>query len=167
MSKKINVYSSTEVATALDESLPSVFARLGYKEDHTYLDIKLVFGYTMSLLAVGSFLLDKKLNYKESFNYQVILTLAYFTLSLGLYLYNKFVVSVTYAGVSKEGNKKIKVSTSIANADPNYKVVIETTEKKHKLNTVLPINTVFTANGTLLNEVLVNWFKDQLAEKAE
>ncbi|KAL3232297.1 Signal peptidase complex subunit 2 [Nakaseomyces bracarensis] len=167
MSKRINVYSSSEAAQTLDEMLPSVFSRLGYKEDHTFLDIKLVFGYTMSLLAVGSFLLDKKFAYKETLNYQVILTVTYFTLSLCLYIYNKTVVKgTTYAGVSKDG-KKVKVCTSIGNADPNYKVTIDRSDRKSSLSTVLPINTVFTVNGTLQNEILVNWFKDQLADKSE
>ncbi|XDT06015.1 Microsomal signal peptidase 25 kDa subunit (SPC25) [Nakaseomyces glabratus] len=167
MSKSINVYSTSEAQKALDELLPSVFARLGYREDHTALDIKLALGYTMAAIAVGSFLLDKKFEKKEIMHYQLILTVLYFALSLVYWVYQKTVNKNAIYHGKKTSGENIKVITSIGKTDPNYKVTVIRNNKNKELELVLPITEVFTEKGFLQGDLVYNWFSKHLSEKDE
>ncbi|SCV02664.1 LAMI_0H01706g1_1 [Lachancea mirantina] len=160
MSKLINVYASPELRQTLDEALPGVFSRLGYTENYTLIDTKLIIGYSIALLAGVSFLLDKKLDFQESLTYQKLLVAGNLVLSVVFWYYTKFVLrDVKYVGKSK--SSEIKVSTRLEKNDFKYDVML-VKGPNSCVKCVLPANEVFTEAGYLQADLLYQWFQQQL-----
>ncbi|AQZ18325.1 SPC2 (YML055W) [Zygosaccharomyces parabailii] len=161
MPKPINVYSTQELRQTLDEALPGVFARYGYKQSFGLIDTKLFIGYASALVAGISFLLDKKFKYEECLPYQVVLVGSYIILSIVYWYFVQYVQKgVTYEGVSKDGNK-LSVKTHFENADPLYHVSLLSSDNS-EITTALPANKVFTEAGYLQTDLLYEWVGQQL-----
>lgn len=94
MSKPVNVYSIGEVAQRLDDEVPIVFHRLGYKQSFKLIDTKLIIGYSIAVVAGISFVLDKKLGHNNVIQYQRLLVAAYFILSGVFWYFKKFIEKI-------------------------------------------------------------------------
>lgn len=161
MSKPINVYAIPELRQALDEALPSTFARLKYKQSFKLIDAKLALGYSMAAVAAVSFLLDKKFKYSEVLAYQKILLVAYGGLSVLYWYFTKYIEKSTiYKGKSPEG-KKVSVKTRFEKKEPVYLVDFHQDDNAH-LSVGLPVTEVFNEAGYLQNELLFQWLESQL-----
>lgn len=163
MVKPINVYSVPELRQALDEALAPTLQRLDYEEVHTLTDLKLALGYSMGIIATGSFLMDKKLSWDESLFYQKILLVVYCIISVIFWYFTKFMVKgVTYMGKNKKTNTTLKLKTSFkSNTEPIYNVTFETSDNK-KSTVQLDVTKVFSEQGYLQSNLFLDWLKEQL-----
>ncbi|GAV52594.1 hypothetical protein ZYGR_0AG05850 [Zygosaccharomyces rouxii] len=161
MSKPINVYSIPELRQTLDETLPGIFARHEFKQSFRLIDIKLVIGYGIAVVAAASFLLDKKFEFDEVLTYQKILVGSYMILSTVYWYFTKFVQKgITYEGVNKKGTS-IAVKTFFENNEPLYHITFMT-QGDYDLKTALPVNKVFNEHGYLQTDLLYQWIGEQL-----
>lgn len=161
MSKAINVYSIPELQQTLDEALPVTFARLQYKQSFKLIDAKLAVGYSISVVAAVSFLVDKKFKFDEVLGWQKLLVAAYAVLSLLFWYFTKYVEKgVTYEG-SKLGGDKVAVKTRFEKNEPVYLVEF-VKEGGNEIKTGLPVEKVFNEAGYLQTDLLFGWLKEQL-----
>ncbi|CAI4047707.1 signal peptidase complex subunit SPC2 SKDI_13G0860 [Saccharomyces kudriavzevii IFO 1802] len=165
--KPINVYSIPELNQALDEALPSVFARLNYERSYALVDAKLYIGYTIAVMAGLSFFLDKKFERSEIIVYQKLLVGAYFILSLMFWYFSRFIEKGTvYVGKKRDTKEEIYVKTKFKNNEPLY--LVDLIQKKNgkdsrkNLKAKLEANRVFNESGYLQNDVYFKWFSEQL-----
>ncbi|CAI4917234.1 CFC_HP_G0040900.mRNA.1.CDS.1 [Saccharomyces cerevisiae] len=127
--KPINVYSIPELNQALDEALPSVFARLNYERSYALLDAKLYIGYSIAVVAGLSFFLDKKFERDQIVTYQKLLVGAYFVLSLLFWYFSRFIEKGTvYVGKRRGTKEEIYVKTKFEKNEPLY--LVELVQKK-------------------------------------
>ncbi|CCF59832.1 hypothetical protein KAFR_0I00510 [Kazachstania africana CBS 2517] len=162
MSKPINVYSISEVALSLDESLPDIFGRLDYKQTFRLIDQKLIIGYSIAIVAATSFILDKKFGHNEVIPYQTALVSFYFILSIIFWYFKKYVEkSTVYEGTNTKTGEKISVKTSYVEAEPFYNFVLSNSKGK-SLNVKLEINKVFNEPGFLQTNLFYEWINTQL-----
>ncbi|CAI4035430.1 hypothetical protein SMKI_13G0780 [Saccharomyces mikatae IFO 1815] len=164
--KPINVYSIPELNQALDEALPSIFARLNYERSYGLLDTKLYIGYSIAVVAGLSFFLDKKFERAEIVVYQKFLVGAYFVLSLMFWYFSRFIEKGTvYVGKKRDTKDEIYVKTKFENNEPLYLVELIQKKKgsntKKELKAQLKVNKVFNESGYLQNEGLFKWFSEQ------
>lgn len=168
MSKPINIYSTPDLRQTLDEALPTVFSRLGYTQSFRLIDMKLAIGYSIAVVAGVSFILDKKMKFDEALTYQKLLVVAYMILSTVFWYFTKHIEKgVTFSGSS--GKDNITVVTKMKKYSSLYEVAIEDKAGK-TVNVELPVNKVFNAHGFLQQDLLFEWYKQQmklLAEKKE
>ncbi|CCK70641.1 signal peptidase complex subunit SPC2 KNAG_0E03870 [Huiozyma naganishii CBS 8797] len=162
MSSPVNVYSISEVSQRLDEEIPVVFGRLGYKQSFKLIDLKLLIGYSIAIVAAASFLLDKKLGHNNVIGYQKLLVGCYAVLSLIFWYFKKFVEKSTiYTGTNSNDQSVINVRTLFKEAQPLYKVVL-LGDDGARLEVDLQINKVFNEAGYLQTDLFFNWCKNQL-----
>ena len=166
MSKPVNVYSIGEVAQRLDEEVPTVFYRLGYKQTFKLVDTKLIIGYSIAVIAAISFLLDKKFGHNNVIQYQYLLVALYFILSGAFWYFKKFIErSILYTGSNKEKNTIINFKRKSVEGEPiyqsNFNVKFESGEAK-TLDVALEINKVFNENGYLQTDLFFQWVKKQM-----
>lgn len=129
--KPINVYSIPELNQALDEALPSVFARLNYERSYALLDAKLYIGYSIAVVAGLSFFLDKKFERDQIVTYQKLLVGAYFVLSLLFWYFSRFIEKGTvYVGKRRGTKEEIYVKTKFEKNEPLY--LVELVQKKRE-----------------------------------
>lgn len=129
--KPINVYSIPELNQALDEALPSVFARLNYERSYALLDAKLYIGYSIAVVAGLSFFLDKKFERDQIVTYQKLLVGAYFVLSLLFWYFSRFIEKGTvYVGKRRGTKEEIYVKTKFEKNEPLY--LVELVQKKRR-----------------------------------
>ena len=164
--KPINVYSIPELTQALDEALPSVFARLNYERSYALLDTKLYLGYSIAVVAGLSFFLDKKFERAQIVMYQKLLVGAYFVLSLMFWYFSRFIEKGTvYVGKKRGTNEEIHVKTKFENNEPLYLVELVQKKKgndsKKELKAKLEVNKVFNESGYLQNDAYFKWFSEQ------
>lgn len=168
MSKPINIYSTPDLRQTLDEALPTVFSRLGYTQSFHLIDMKLAIGYSIAVVAGVSFILDKKMKFDEALTYQKLLVIAYMILSTVFWYFTKHIEKgVTFSG--SNGKDKITVVTKMKKYSSLYEVAIKDKSGK-TVNVELPVNKVFNAHGFLQQDLLFEWYKQQmklLAEKKE
>ncbi|EGA73673.1 Spc2p [Saccharomyces cerevisiae AWRI796] len=132
--KPINVYSIPELNQALDEALPSVFARLNYERSYALLDAKLYIGYSIAVVAGLSFFLDKKFERDQIVTYQKLLVGAYFVLSLLFWYFSRFIEKGTvYVGKRRGTKEEIYVKTKFEKNEPLYLVELVQKKKGRKL----------------------------------
>lgn len=132
--KPINVYSIPELNQALDEALPSVFARLNYERSYALLDGKLYIGYSIAVVAGLSFFLDKKFERDQIVTYQKLLVGAYFVLSLLFWYFSRFIEKGTvYVGKRRGTKEEIYVKTKFEKNEPLYLVELVQKKKGRKL----------------------------------
>ncbi|CAI4655829.1 APG_G0040300.mRNA.1.CDS.1 [Saccharomyces cerevisiae] len=164
--KPINVYSIPELNQALDEALPSVFARLNYERSYALLDAKLYIGYSIAVVAGLSFFLDKKFERDQIVTYQKLLVGAYFVLSLLFWYFSRFIEKGTvYVGKRRGTKEEIYVKTKFEKNEPLYLVELVQKKKgensKKELKAKLEVNKVFNESGYLQNDVYFKWFSEQ------
>ncbi|EWH16585.1 Spc2p, partial [Saccharomyces cerevisiae P283] len=152
--KPINVYSIPELNQALDEALPSVFARLNYERSYALLDAKLYIGYSIAVVAGLSFFLDKKFERDQIVTYQKLLVGAYFVLSLLFWYFSRFIEKGTvYVGKRRGTKEEIYVKTKFEKNEPLYLVELVQKKKgensKKELKAKLEVNKVFNESGYL------------------
>ncbi|CAL9732046.1 signal peptidase complex subunit 2 [Monosporozyma unispora] len=166
MSKPVNVYSIGEVAQRLDDEVPIVFHRLGYKQSFKLIDTKLIIGYSIAVVAGISFVLDKKLGHNNVIQYQRLLVAAYFILSGVFWYFKKFIEkSILYTGTNKENNQTINFKRDIKDGKPIYQTsfIIKSKDGEVKSSEVnLEINKVFNENGYLQTDLFFQWVKKQI-----
>ncbi|AJS96724.1 Spc2p [Saccharomyces cerevisiae YJM1463] len=164
--KPINVYSIPELNQALDEALPSVFARLNYERSYALLDAKLYIGYSIAVVAGLSFFLDKKFERDQIVTYQKLLVGAYFVLSLLFWYFSRFIEKGTvYVGKRRGTKEEIYVKTKFEKNELLYLVELVQKKKgensKKELKAKLEVNKVFNESGYLQNDVYFKWFSEQ------
>lgn len=159
MSKPINVYAVPEIRKVLEEEIPSIFSKLGYKQSFTLIDSKLALGYSIIGVAAISFLIDKKMDWANSVEYQKALVGGYMVLCVVYWYFCKFIErGITYEGTNKSG--KIQIKTKFEKYNPSIKVSIY---KEHKsINTELAATSIFTEAGYLQRDLLFEWFKKEV-----
>lgn len=169
MSQPVNVYSIGEVAQRLDDEVPIVFHRLGYKQSYKLIDTKLFIGYSIAIIAGISFILDKKFGHNNVIQYQRILVVAYFILSGAFWYFKKFIEkSIIYVGQKTTGNGTsiVTFKRDYKEAQPIYHTVFSLKNKgkddTKNLDIDLEINKVFNENGYLQTELFYQWVKKQL-----
>lgn len=166
MSKPVNVYSIGEVAQRLDDEVPIMFYRLGYKQSFKLVDTKLIIGYSIAIIAGISFLLDKKFGHNNVLQYQYLLVSAYFILSGAFWYFKQFIEKSTlYTGSNKEKNTTINFKRNIKEGEPLYHTTFSVNFKSGEtksLDVVLEINKVFNENGYLQTELFFQWVKKQM-----
>lgn len=161
MSKPINVYSIPELRQTLIDALPGVFSRLEYTQSYSLIDTKLVFGYSIAVVAGISFLLDKKFEYGDVLLYQKILLGVYTVLSVIYWYFITYVEKgINYVGVSKEG-EKITVKSYFEDGEPIYRVKLRKNDGV-ELSTALPVNKLFTEAGYLQSNIFYEWIDQQV-----
>ncbi|CCE61853.1 hypothetical protein TPHA_0B01800 [Tetrapisispora phaffii CBS 4417] len=168
----INVYSIPELRQTLDADISSELNRLNFKEVFTYVDMKLVIGYSIGMVAGTSFIIDKNFDYKETINYQKLLVLFYVILSGAFWwLTNIFQKNVIYTGENVKEECKVVIRSHFENNNPIYILVIEKTNTKtgkvETINANLPVNKVFNEAGYLQKSLYFEWLKDQLEMSAK
>ena len=146
--KPINVYSIPELNQALDEALPSVFARLNYERSYALLDAKLYIGYSIAVVAGLSFFLDKKFERDQIVTYQKLLVGAYFVLSLLFWYFSRFIEKGTvYVGKRRGTKEEIYVKTKFKKNEPLYQVELVQKKKgesaKKELKAKLQVMEIF------------------------
>ncbi|CAI5021572.1 ANL_collapsed_G0040530.mRNA.1.CDS.1 [Saccharomyces cerevisiae] len=164
--KPLNVYSIPELNQALDEALPSVFARLNYERSYALLDAKLYIGYSIAVVAGLSFFLDKKFERDQIVTYQKLLVGAYFVLSLLFWYFSRFIEKGTvYVGKRRGTKEEIYVKTKFEKNEPLYLVELVQKKKgensKKELKAKLEVNKVFNESGYLQNDAYFKWFSEQ------
>ena len=159
MSKPINVYSIPELRQTLDEALAPTFKRLDVEEIHGLTDCKLAIGYSIALVAAGSFLIDKKLDHNDTLLYQKILFGAYLVLSLMFWYVTKYVQKNTVFEGKTKSNDIITVKTKLENNVPIYKMTLSVNDTEVK--TELPVNEVFNKAGYLQSNLFYEWLGEQ------
>lgn len=164
MSKPVNVYSISEIAQRLDDEMPLVFYRLGYKQSYKLIDTKLILGYSIAIIAGISFALDKKLGHNNVIGYQRALVVAYFILSGLFWYFKKFIEkSIIYTGSNKQ--KTITFKRDFKEGKPIYHTVFTIADGKHDKKTLdvdLEVNKVFSEFGYLQTDLLFEWIKKQV-----
>lgn len=167
MSKPVNVYSIKEVAQRLDDEVPIVFHRLGYKQSFKLIDTKLFLGYSIAVVAGISFILDKKFGHNNVIQYQRILVISYFVLSLLFWYFTKFIEKSTLY-IGRKNNKDgttVTFKRDFKEAVPVYKTVFILKDKQNQsksLSVDLQINKVFNENGYLQTDLFFQWVKKQI-----
>ena len=161
MAGAINVYSISQATETINENLPEIFERLGYKQTFSLVDTKLIIGYSIGVVAGASFLLDKKFKHNDLVLYQQILVALYFILSGIFWWFRKFVEKgAVYTGKKANGDT-IKVRTSYVDAEPKCQITFINGDKK-VFEPTLEINKVYTETGYLQIDLMYEWIKQQL-----
>lgn len=163
MNTAVNPYSISEVSQRLDDEIPKVFTRLGYKQSFKLIDLKLLVGYSIAIIAAASFLLDKKYGHVNVRGYQTILFIAYLVLSSIFWYFKKFIESdIIYSGTKKD--ELIHFKSTYKEGYPIYHVAIikkiNSIEKSYQID--LNIEKMFNEFGYLQSETFYNWVKEQL-----
>lgn len=163
MNAPVNPYSISEVAQRLDDEVPSVFQRLGYKQSFKLIDSKLLIGYSIAIVAAISFLLDKQYGHVNVRGYQTVLFISYLALSSIFWYFKKYVeANIIYSGTKK--NELVHFKSIFKEGYPIYQVVItkkiDNIEKDLKID--LNIEKMFNEFGYLQSETFYNWVKEQL-----
>ncbi|BAO38240.1 signal peptidase complex subunit SPC2 [Kluyveromyces marxianus] len=159
MSKPINVYAVSEARQAFEEALPGIFSRLGYTQTFKLIDTKLFLGYSLVVFAAASFLLDKKLTWEESKQYQLILVSLYAVVCGVQWWFNKFVEKgIIYQGTNKDN--KISIGAKFKKNSHEFHIYIaDSTNQRVELET--SFTKFFNEQGYLQTELLYNYFKQQ------
>lgn len=164
--KPQNLNSVADLKNACDETLPAVFASLGYTESFTLTDTKLALGYITVLLAGGLYLAEKKFenNFSNSlyYNLQAILVGVFIIVNSTLWVFTKFILKkIKYTGINQKG-EKIQVSTWCeSNTEPVYQVEI-TGVKQFQID----LTKVFNQDGFLEFQALKAAFSSQMSKKS-
>ncbi|AAS52796.1 AER112Cp [Eremothecium gossypii ATCC 10895] len=160
MSNAINVYSAPEVHTAIEESLPAVFSRLGYKQDFRLLDTRLLLGYLTAITAAVSFVLDRKFKWDDVLIYQKALVGLYVVFSSAFWLFSRYGERhAVYQG--QQGQERITVRMQPEPGSEHSLVTLED-GAGGRLEARLAAPGVFSADGHLQFGKLHRWFEEQL-----
>ncbi|AGO12462.1 AaceriAER112Cp [[Ashbya] aceris (nom. inval.)] len=160
MSNAINVYSAPEVHTAIEESLPAVFSRLGYKQDFRLLDTRLLLGYLTAITAAISFVLDRKFKWGDVLIYQQVLVGLYVVLSAAFWVFSRYGERhAVYQG--QRGKERITVRLQ-SEPSSEYNLVTLEDGAGGQLEARLAAPAIFSADGHLQFGKLHRWFEEQL-----
>ncbi|ODQ77381.1 hypothetical protein BABINDRAFT_169249 [Babjeviella inositovora NRRL Y-12698] len=161
---KVNLSSTNELRNVVDDRLPEVMGHIGYEQDFSIVDRKLAVGYVTGIMAAAVFLLDKKLGFKASYNY-VVLLLALYSVGMAYFYYFTSTVekSIKYVGYDKkEAKDKVTISTEVKDKyEPVLTIEVNLNDKSVKQD--VHFNKFFNETGYLEVVPVIDYFKLQLS----
>ena len=150
--------------TTCNENLSTSFSALGYEESFTFVDTKLVVGYSCAAIAGLLYFYDKKYGFEKTYNLTILCLVIYFILSLFYYYLtntDKY-ANVNYIGYDK-GNSKVLVATWTTKYDPVYYMRIRFNEdKNNEITTNIEFMKLFDKAGYYHPQEMTNFVKTTL-----
>lgn len=156
----VNIFSLVELKNTSDDVIPPTLAKLGYKQSHTLMDVRLILGYIGVIAAALAGGYDYKVGFEKAKGYTLIGVVIYFICYGGMNYWQFFVEKGTvYVGT--KGQSRISVRTYTSKTSPVYNVEIKLNEgpghaekirQKHELFTKW-----FDCDGNLVAEPLTTW----------
>mmetsp|Transcript_17772 Transcript_17772/g.44084 ORF Transcript_17772/g.44084 Transcript_17772/m.44084 type:complete len:206 (-) Transcript_17772:650-1267(-) len=174
---KVKLYDQYYMKMAVDDEIIKILDRLGYKENHTRMDVKIVAGTIACILAAVTYLHVHVM--KEDFNLMVACVALYIiitsamTVHASLFDDGSFVR--TYANVTTPSLAGVKCFSKMPKYDPKYTCFfcpLSASSNKAAVSTFdIMINEYFDTEGRLLKEKLAGqvekYLKEYHAKKAE
>lgn len=156
----VNVYSLTELKNASDDTIPLTLEKLGYRQSHTLMDVRLALGYVGVIAAALAGAYDYKVGFEKAKGFTLIGVIVYFVCYGGMNIWQYFVEKGTvYAG--SKGDSKVIIRTSTHSSSPVYKVSIIYQQAANKPERVLEKQELFTkwfdVDGNIVAEPLTTW----------
>lgn len=122
----VNIFSLTELKHASDDTIPATLAKLGYRQSHTLMDVRLLLGYVGVVAAALAGGYDYKVGFERAKPYTTLGVATYFLFYGAMNLWQWFVERGTvYVGTKDDA--RIVVRTRTDPASPLYRVEIERT----------------------------------------
>lgn len=126
----------------------------------------------LSIIAAGAFYIDKKTEFKETFDVMVLLIGVYFAISGVLFVWTKFVEkNIKFVGlknINNNGNEKIVVKTRSEKTKPVYFIELEVSKSGNTsgvnniVKTQIEFTKLFNENGFLEYDEFKQFLKVEL-----
>jgi len=161
---KVNKFDNSALKQALDDALVKYLTdELGYQEDHTLSNIKLVLGAFGCILAVISHFYP--IPFPANKTILLVCAICYFA-SSGILQYIASYLQQDIILITKpdKDHKPLEVHTSMHKYDPNYTVAIKYKGGQSHSTFTKPVTEWFTTSGVLVNDVFYSQVKLTLAQ---
>lgn len=156
----VNIFSLTELKNASDDTIPLTLEKLGYKQSHTLMDVRLALGYGGVIAAALAGAYDYKVGFEKAKVYTLIGVVIYFLCYGSMNIWQFFVEKGTVY-VGSKGDSKIIIKTSTQQSSPVYKVSVSFRQTANKPERILEKQELFTkwfdVDGNIVAEPLTTW----------
>ncbi|GAB7328139.1 hypothetical protein MBLNU13_g00168t1 [Cladosporium sp. NU13] len=157
---KISPYSLPDLKNTTDDALGNYLRGIGFKQDNTKADVKLLVGYLAVIIAGATFVADYKLGWEATKGWTAVAVAAYAILN-GFFTYWLWFVEAGLVFEGSKDGKKVTFHSKTLKNDPTYYIDVTTSSPSSPSTSTrqirTPFATWFTADGYFVAKPFQQW----------
>ncbi|KAK9463345.1 microsomal signal peptidase 25 kDa subunit [Lipomyces oligophaga] len=160
--KKVNLSSTADMKTALDEDIIKYLTEAGYQQNFSLIDVRLGLGFTAVAVAGAVGYYDSKFGFEAAKQVTTIGVIIYFVLNSLLTLW-VWLVEKRIIFVGKKAEETISLSTQLRKYQTSY--LVEIKRKTFSADGKIEITQVFDSDGKISGKALHEFIDGLLDDK--